>query len=196
VKYDKDFVNLLNKKKTMPIKNKNEFDTWLKGKTIEKVTLYNVNDNYFVFSPKLVVVDAAIHIVFSDNSHVSVVYNDEKELIDIALESPDSHLGDLDYYEIEHEGNTISKDLIGKTVSDTAIRWTWYNNVDENQEILPEKHYITEELIMYFEGGNSLQIATVDFDIENDNIKNPNYKQTGEIMVNTGDIIKIKESDF
>ncbi|MFN3916125.1 MAG: hypothetical protein ACK4K0_00160 [Flavobacteriales bacterium] len=61
---------------------------------------------------------------------------------------------------------------------------------------MPEKYHIIEQLILTFEKGDILQIAAVDFDIENDSIKNPNYKQTGEILISIDRIIDIKEADF
>ncbi|MFN3916124.1 MAG: hypothetical protein ACK4K0_00155 [Flavobacteriales bacterium] len=109
----------------MPIKNKHEFSFWLNGKTIKDVALYNVNENYFMFSPRLVVIDGAVEIKFSDNSHIIIGFNESKQLIDATTESLEEMLGDLDYYEIEHEWNTIHRNLTNKAIANSNVRWTW-----------------------------------------------------------------------
>jgi hypothetical protein len=165
--------------------------TWLIGEQLQNIALYQVNEHYFVFNPTTIVIDGGIVLDFG-NKKLSIGWNAEKELIDSSTDSINSLLGELEYYTLEDDEIAIMTCVTGRNVVNIEIKWSWYNDVNDDFEFIDGDRYIIEEIIIEFEGGVHLQIATIDYTVEDRKIHKPVFSCQGEILVTTNRILDIQ----
>ncbi len=175
----------------MAFNETDKLESWLKGEQLFKIEFYNVNENYFVFDPNTLIVDGAVVLDFGVKKLV-IGWNEERELLDSTTEPMTTLLGNLEYYKIEDDGQEIANALIGRKIVSSRVKWNWYNEIDENLEFIAGDRYIIEDIVLEFEDGAHIQIATVEYTIEEGRISSPVYSSQGEILVTTKEILEIQ----
>ncbi|MEZ4951913.1 MAG: hypothetical protein R2784_21340 [Saprospiraceae bacterium] len=175
----------------MAIEKTADLAHFLVGKKLTSINLYNENDHFLCFNQKkLALIDGGIELGF-DKEIISLAWNEKEELFDIAMSPADGLLGSLDYYQISTKDLPIGSDLQGLTIKSANVQWSWYQNVDENFEPIGEKQYIPIELIIEFDHGRVLQIATVDCNIEDGKIQSVSFNSEGELLLSVDTIFEI-----
>ncbi len=178
----------------MAFSSTNELESILLGKRVVDLKLYNVNDDFFVFDPKnLAVIDGGISMQL-EYSELNIAWNADLELFDVTIGPIESLLQDLGYYLISEEDLSIGRSMINQKIERIEPRYSWYHYLNDDSEASGPKNYVLEQLIIYFANKSVVQIATIDYSIENRSLIDPVFNIYGTLMIATNNIIGI--SDF
>lgn len=176
----------------MALATTTELELILLGKKIVHIGYFNVNDNFVVFDPKgMAIVDGGITIQCEDVS-LSIAWNEEKELFDVTTEPIETLLQNLDFYQIPREDIPMGSYLTGQEIEEMQVQYNWYQELDDDLELTGPKKYIIEELVIQFHSKDVLQIATIDYSIENKTLTNPTFNCQGALLVTLNNRIPIE----
>jgi len=105
----------------------------------------------------------------------------------------DQLLGELDYYELEAVTEKVNTSLKGKTISSLDFEWNWYQKMNEDFELEDELNYAPLGVIINFDAGESLQLASIKFQIntEDKSIAKINYLPEGDLLVALNEVLPI-----
>ena len=152
----------------------------LNGKTISGIRLYNVADHYYALDTNKIAVDGAVAISFGEESLV-IGWSRKQELVDCVFGKPEDVLEDIPFYEIEDVEHVF--DFVGETVLSATVRWNFFEEFDDNFEIIPGKNYIIEELVLNLSNDRMLQVAAANCEIANGAINYIEFNAQGNILV-------------
>ena len=128
-----------------------------------------------------------------DSGPVSFAINLEMRLWDMVLDKIETLTGALDIYELEEEEIPAKSHLIGQRIKDASFNWNWYHKLDDDFVPLQEKTYIPFEMMLHFQNGSTLQLASVIFGIENDTLTRPQFNSQGQLLVALNKHIEIED---
>ena len=173
-----------------------EFKSLIINQKLKNLQFYNISEKYLVFDPDhRWVIEAGIEMTFNDYT-LSLGWNSEMQLYEMINGNIKELTGDLEIYEMDFKEHPNINKLIGQNITDVSINWTWYQKMDNNYEISKEKSPIPQELVLSFDDGSVLQLATVMFQIENDNITNPVFDSQNTILITVNQPIEIIEIEY
>lgn len=152
----------------------------LTGKTITGVKLYNVADHYYALDTNKVAVDGGVALSFGDET-LLIAWSKKQELIDCVFGKPEDVLEDIPFYELEDIGHLF--DFTGETVQSVSIKWNFFEEFDDNFEIIPGKNYIVEELVLNLSNERILQVAAANCEIADGAINYIEFNAQGNILV-------------
>ena len=174
-----------------------ELKSHLLNKEIVDIEFFNLNDSYLVINPESKwVFDGGIQINFTD-AVFSIGWDYESEGFDFSMENTiDDFLGDEEYFPAGTKQIPGIVKLIGSNIKQVNIKWDYYQNMDEEGEIIPEKIFIPVELLMTFETDETLQLALVSYQIKDEpfELTDLEFNQSGELLVSLNDVVAIKET--
>lgn len=150
------------------------------GKTIKHVEFYNVAEHYFAIDTNKIAVDGAVVISFEDET-LAIGWNKKQELIDCVFGNAEDLLQDIPFYQLEEVDQDFN--LSGETVQTVDIRWNFFEEFDDNFEIIPGKNYIIEELYLGLSNEKSLQVAAVNCEIAHGAINYIEFNVQGNLLV-------------
>jgi hypothetical protein len=163
------------------------------GKKLTSIQCYNVNDKYVVFNPdSLAVIDGGVELTFEEHKLV-IGWNAVLELFDVNTSSIEPLLGDLDYYPIVSTDLPLGHDLIGSKLISMDTKWNWFQNLDDDLKPVGQKQHILKEVIFTFQSGQILQLAAIQYTIEDKNLSKAHYDSQGELLLAYGQIIEIAD---
>ncbi|MFN8255273.1 MAG: hypothetical protein U0W24_06260 [Bacteroidales bacterium] len=165
------------------------------NKTIDNIRFYNINENYMVFDPEHKwVIEVGIEIVMGGKL-ISFAWNSEMLLYDITEGEITDLTGELNIFEIDFSDHENILNLKGKIVRDVILKWSWYQEMDDEMEIKEEKIYIPQEIRLETEDGQILQIATVVFKLKDFEMKNLMYDSQSMMLVTLNQPVEILEPE-
>ncbi len=178
----------------------NELDKKIKqqliGKTLSNIKLYNINDDYYAFYQESHwVFDGGIQFNI-DNSIACWGYDYEAEMFEFSINKEiTEHLAETNYYQIDSNNIKGVSELQGAKIKDVDIKWEFYQKIDENFEPFGEKIYTPIEIILHFDLNMTLQLALIDFEIDEKPFRmiNPTYHLEGEMFYSFNNEIEINE---
>ncbi|GAB5527618.1 MAG: hypothetical protein Roseis2KO_54900 [Roseivirga sp.] len=161
------------------------------GRELLGINCYNINDNFFVFEEAgMAIVDGGITLTLTDQS-LALGWNEDRELFTMT-EGPVVQLfGDSDYYQIEGSNFPFAKELIGQTIQSIKTEWTWYNDLGEYMEPLEPRHYTLHGLVINFNDGQTLQLATVNYDLVAQKLGDFRFCVDGELLLSVNRVVEI-----
>ena len=160
----------------------------LAGKIVSGVKLYNVAEHYYAIDTNKIAVDGAIAISFEEETLV-IGWSKKQELIDCIFGKPADVLEDMPFYEVEDVQHVF--DFAGETIQSMNIKWNFFEEFDDNFEIIEGKNYIIEELILSMSNDRSLQIAAVNCEIAHGAINYIEFNAQGNILVVVDEVMEI-----
>lgn len=152
------------------------------NKKLVSIKVYNHHQPYpFVEENEAVVVSAAVAFTFEDGP-LTFYWHQEDQIFNFSLAPIEI---DEDWDDIEITNIDTFKNMEGDEVNQVEINWTYFQKLDENFEILDEKLYVPQEMILDFSNGSQFQIACVDFKIDpvSSNLVNLSYHMSGGLLV-------------
>jgi hypothetical protein len=165
------------------------------GKKLTSIQCYNVNDKYVVFNPdSLAVIDGGVELTFEEHKLV-IGWNAELELFDVVTTSIEPLLGDLDYHPIDSAELSIGHLLIGSKLISMDTKWNWFQKLNEKSKPVGQKQHILKEVIFTFQSGQILQLAAIQYTIEDKKLSKAQYDSQGELLLAYGQIIEIADVD-
>ena len=165
------------------------------GATIQDVTFFIAGENFLVFDPDHTwVLDIGMEMVL-DKTTISFAVNLEMQLWDLIQDKIEALTGALDIFELEEEELPAKASLVGQKIKDVSFNWNWYHKLDEDFVPVQEKTYIPFEMKLHLENGSTLQLATIIFKLENDELSNPKFNSQGQLLVSLNKLIEIEDVD-
>lgn len=165
----------------------------LVGRQLLGIDCYNINDNYFVYEEEsLAIVDGGISLNFSD-FRLALGWNSEREIHTITEESVLQLFANHDYYKISSNNFPFNESILGETVSSINTEWTWFKDFGEYMEPVGPRIYTLHGIVIYFEDGQTLQIATVNYDLQGEDFCNFRFSVDGELMLSVNKVIDISD---
>ncbi|WP_430817796.1 hypothetical protein [Carboxylicivirga sp. RSCT41] len=168
----------------------------LLGKTISTIRLFNINDDYYAFyEDSHWVFDGGIQFCI-DDAIVCWGYDYEKEMMELSFDKEiTDKLEGTKHYQVDSKNIKGISELQGATIKDVSIKWEFYQNIDENFEPYGDKIYAPIEIVLYFDFNMTLQLALIDFEIDEQAFKmvQPTYDLEGEMLYSFNKQIKINE---
>jgi len=137
------------------------------------------------------VLDGGVVFTLENRQQITFGWNKELELMDMQFCEPSALLKDLDFYEIEEVSEKLQNALGGKTIADLEIEWNWYQMLDENFELEEKLHYAPLGLVLKFEDNQTLQLASIRFQLDGQTLANAHYLPEGDMLVSLNELIPI-----
>lgn len=179
----------------MAFENTDHLASTFIGQELKSIKLYNVNDKYFVFDPKIhAVIDGGVEFIFEEQT-LSIAWNMELEHFDVHPSAVKPLLNDIDYYEIDLADIPFVGDILNSKLQSLKAKWGWYYNLDDELEPIGEKQCFPFEIIFSFENGHQFQIAMVAFDIENKKMCNVKFDVGGQLLLALDGIHEIESQE-
>jgi len=175
-----------------------QFLAILKGASIKKAELFNVNPKYFAFDPdEIWVLDGGISLTLSNEKTITYCWNKEMELMDMIIGDAAILFGDLDYYTVEDVTARVNVAIAGKTIDDASFEWNWYQKMDENFELEDTLNFAPLGVQLNFTDDSTLQIAAIQFSIATDDqrLTKVSYLTEGDLLVALNTILPIEMPD-
>ena len=176
-----------------------EADDLLKSKTVNKtlkeIKVYNHHQPYpFIEKNEAVVISAAVELTF-DDAVIAFHWHAEDHIFNFSFQSVEL---DEEWDDIEVTNIDTYSNLRQQTIQDIETNWTYFQRLDENFEIIDEKLFVPQELIINFSNGSQLQIACVDFNVDpaSSDLINLSYNMNSGILVSPVVYEDIKSPDF
>ncbi|MEO1050295.1 MAG: hypothetical protein AAFX87_06705 [Bacteroidota bacterium] len=166
------------------------------GKTLADIECYNLMPHYFNPKPESAwIINGGVHLVL-DDGQFAFAWDVEKEFFDIL---PD-HIQELtdenkiEAMDIKEAGQM--KSLVGQKIESLTVKWNFYHEYDENNLLKEERKYMPYEFVLHFSNGSTLQLATVIFDVSDEDINFLQYDSQGDLLVSVNDLFEdIQEED-
>ena len=152
------------------------------NKKLLSLKVHNHHQPYpFIENNEAVVVSASVGLSFEDST-VTFFWHQEDHIFNFSLE-PIEVMEDWD--DIEITNIDTYQNLENINVEDIETNWTYFQRLDENFEIIEDKLFVPQELILMFSNGSKLQIACVDFNIDpvSSNLTNLSYNMNTGLLV-------------
>ncbi len=162
---------------------------------VKDIKFYHVNDNYMAIDPDHKwVIEGGVEFVF-ENYSISLAWNNDMQLYDIIQGEIVELTGELDIYEMDFSDHPNVLKIPGKKIEDIKFSWTWYQQMDEEMELVEEKTYIPQEIRIQFEGDLLLQVATIVFQSRDTQIQKPIYDSQSMILITINQPVEIIEAE-
>jgi hypothetical protein len=104
-------------------------------------------------------------------------------------------LEDLDYYELDKVNEIINGALANKVIQSVDIEWNWYQMMDDNFELEEQLHFAPLGIVLGFEDDKSLQLAAIQFGLDDKSIANLSYLPEGDLLVSLNNTFDIHLND-
>ena len=138
------------------------------GNRIENFEFYNVNNYYVIEENKSWVIDAGVQINFKD-SHFTLAWDRNGGGFDVSQEKTAIDLLDtLDYFQIPNEeiSETIGlKALIGNKIENVALKFHYYEDLDDEGFPIESKTFVPVSLLISFENKEKLTLSIVHYEL-------------------------------
>ncbi|QXP58660.1 hypothetical protein [Olleya sp. HaHaR_3_96] len=164
----------------------------IKSNDLISIKLFQVNDNYFGYPENnLWIIDGGITLKFKDTTY-SLAWNQDTDEFSFENQCFEKIYEDDNYTEIDIEG---LKGCNQNKITNAKLKWTDYDIILDYTMATKKESKLTE-IIIEFESGDFLQIATVDYTLEkNSRAKNYSYDIHGELLISLNNIIEINNID-
>lgn len=167
-----------------PLNIKN-YEIFLKFKKLISIKFYQINEYEYKISETISIFEG-IELTL-ENGFFSIGFNPDQEY-NFFKPNP---INEFELYEdnvgFEIKSNTNYSNLIGNRIVDVKFKQL---NFDVILDYTLKKREISEivEMILFFENGESLQIACINYDFDNQ-LKNFNYDLSGQLLISMNNII-------
>jgi hypothetical protein len=169
-----------------------QFYNALVGTRLKDISLIQVNPKYFAFDVERVwVLDGGIELTLEDGRKMTYAWNKDVELMDLQFGEPDSLLLDLDFYVINEISEKVMSSLHDKKILDVEFEWNWYQMLNEDFELEDEFHYAPLGMTLAFEDNQTLQLASIRFQLDGQTLANAHYLPEGDMLVSLNELIPI-----
>ncbi len=163
------------------------------GKTVKEVKLYNVAEHYYAVDTNKLAIDGAIEIVFEEESLV-IGWSRKQELVDCIFGKPEDLLAEIPFYQLEDVDRIF--DFVEESIQSVSIKWNFFEEFDDNFEIIPGKNYIMEELVLNLSNDRILQVAAANCEIADGAINYIEFNAQGNILVVVDERMEIASVEF
>jgi hypothetical protein len=192
--------------KTIPIKQKpiidyrfneaneyvlNNFEEIIKSSALIDFNVFQVNDSYFVLNDKNQwIVDAGIEFQFY-KGYFTIGFSTDLEHISVQSVKFDKMYTDDNYVALDNVKSGKLKAFIGKKIEEVTFKTLEFDEVID-YTMKTKKVSKLVEILLHFEGNQTLQIALVNYDLlENEVPKNFRYNLSNDILISMNAIVKI-----
>jgi hypothetical protein len=163
----------------------NKIIYYLTGKELTGIEFYTINDKYWVFNEDHTwIVDCGINLDFQDTSF-SFGWNNEKGFYDHHFGKIENLAGEFIIKDLEATNIEGIKNLVGKKIKDVKVQCNYYFDLDENYVPTEHKNFMPMEIILTFDTGEVLQLASISFEIDKESrqMKNIIFDSEGEFLI-------------
>lgn len=167
--------------------------------SLTNIVVYNASKKYFEIKENQTwIYQGGIELSFGEKVF-TLAWDHGNDSYDYNLEGGVKPLlKDLDYYSVEIlEIESISS-LLGKKIIGVDFEWEFYQDFNEEGEMMDEKFYVPIGMLLKFENGNQLQIATIETRIEADSLKlvDPVYNLCGDLLISVNNTFTIEQQSM
>ena len=167
----------------------------LVGATLTGMECFIVGEEFLTFDPeKIWVINAGVELMINEQPFC-VAYNIDMRLWDSVIGTIEELTGEVDILELDAEEIPTKSQLVGQKITGVDFNWNWYHKLDENFVPVQEKSFIPFEIFFQFENGSTLQLASIGFSLENNEILNPKFNSQGQLLVAINERVTIEEVD-
>jgi hypothetical protein len=168
----------------------NQFKSSMTDAKLVDIRLYQVNDHYYNLpDKKLCIIDAGIEFIFNLDSF-SFAWNQELGAFNFRKNEFIQTYQDDNFRELNHE---LIKSLGKDKIVEVDFKWIDYEIIID-YTMTTKKESGLVEILLTFESGDSLQIATVGFEFNKDNFPDKFYYDiTGQLLLSVNNYIDIKQ---
>ncbi len=168
----------------------NQFKSSMTDAKLVDIRLFQVNDYYYNLpDKKLCIIDAGIEFIF-DLDSFSFAWNQELEAFNFRKNEFIQTYQDDNFRELNHE---LIKSLGKDKIVEVDFKWIDYEIIID-YTMTTKKESGLVEILLTFESGDSLQIATVGFEFNKDNFPDKFYYDiTGQLLLSVNNYIDIEQ---
>jgi hypothetical protein len=163
-----------------------EVKALLIGAVLEHIEFFNVNETYMVIDPSSNwIIDGGVEIK-TEKNQFTFAWNGELDMFGyIADRSAIEFIDRKQTYALGAINAPAVADLIGREIVNVGIEWAYVNEFDDDHVLKPEKTPCPVEFFIGFQGGKSIQMACIGYDIEQKPFKiiNQVYNLQGEMLI-------------
>jgi len=162
------------------------------GKRLQKINFVQVNPQYFEFDENsLWVLDGGIELHLENHKIYTFAWNNDAELMDLWQGNADVKMSNLDFYALDKINDITNATISNKIITAVDFEWNWYQMMDENFELEDKLNFAPLGMVLHFDDGQHLQLASVQFGLEDKSLANLSYLPEGDMLVSINRIFPI-----
>jgi hypothetical protein len=166
--------------------------TYLLNKTLNDIEFYDSDLNYV--SPDMDhtwILDGGIQLKL-DNTYFSFAFSSEQEFFNAFSLKIDELNNEFELHSLGARDVNEINTLVGHQIIDIKTLWNFYTELDENFDQKNEKKYMPFEIILYFSNNSFLQIAAIEYEMENNKLINLHYNSERELLISINKKLEIE----
>ncbi len=164
---------------------------YLINKTLTDLELYTINPDYFAHDPNHTwIIDGGISIKI-DEDEFSFGWDSKKELVNMLPAHISSLTGELEINDLDAKQADELGLLIDKKIDKVHFKWNFYQELDDNMELIEVKKYIPFEIVISFDNGSNLQLSAINFDFDGTTVSNFRYDSQKELLISVNKPLSI-----
>ncbi|NJO69918.1 MAG: hypothetical protein HC830_12125 [Bacteroidetes bacterium] len=153
------------------------------NKTLQDIEFYDSDMRYF--SPdmeKTWIVDGGIEFNL-DGEFVSYVFSAEQDFFNVFVEKLENLNERFESKNLGARDVPALDALVGKKVTGIEAKWNFYTELDEDFEPTGDKKYMPIELIVTFDDSSFLQLAAIQYNIQENQLINFQFNSERELLI-------------
>ncbi len=163
---------------------------------LSNIEVYNAAEKYFEIKENHTwIYRGGIELSFGEKTF-SLAWDHGNDSYDFNLEGGVKPLlKDLDFYSVDIKKIEGISALVDQSIVNVEFEWEFYQDFNEEGEMMEEKFYVPIGMNLEFENGDLLQIATLETRIEAESFKliDPVYNLFGDLLISLNNPIEIKQ---
>jgi len=170
-----------------------ELQAKLSGQPLTDLEFYAVNPRYFSPDPERTwILSGAIELTFGETVF-TFGWNEEKEFFDAEYRSFSEMLHSLPSEPLEAKNVETLHKLIGQSITGITCQWNFYQEYDEDFNLSEEKKYMPKEMVLTFEDGSTLQLATVAYEMLENAVGDMIFDSQAQLLISLNKRFEIGE---
>ena len=169
-----------------------KLDQIINSGPIQKITLHQVNENFFELTKKgVLLIDGGVELTFPEGT-ISAAFDSSRQYLLIENKPIKNIYTDNNIFILENDNTFILNQYVGKEIDKSSFKTIEFNAVvDYTMKTRKENHIV--EMILEFVDNSILQVAFVNYDLEEYKApENYSYDIANDILISTKEIVSIR----
>lgn len=166
---------------------------------LNDIEVYNAAEKYFEIKENQTwIYKGGLELNFGD-TRFSLAWDHGNDSYDFNLEGGVKPLlKDLNFYSVDIKKVEGISDLLNQSIKNVDFEWEFYQDFNEDGEMMEEKFYVPIGIKLDFENGDCLQIATIETRIEAETYQliDPVYNLCGDLLISLNNPIEIEQQSM
>ena len=141
------------------------------------------------------VIEGGVEFIF-ETYVISFAWNSNMQLFDMIQGQIEELTDEMDIFELDLTDHPYISKIPGMKIEEINFSWNWYQQMDDEMELVEEKTYIPQEIKIKFGEDILLQLATIIFKLKDKQIQKPTFDSQSMMLVTVNQPVEVLEAEI